>query len=123
MRDTASSFSSLLGDRPSLRRRSHHASADATPIETPGPSYLTPLPDIPADCPRYLAANETGDLLKQRLVDLGFIAGTPLRLVRRGPKGNLIAVRVRDTVIALRSNEARSLLVAPDPMPLPVSDE
>ena len=70
-----------------------------------------PLPDIPIGCRVRLAANGLSGLLKQRLVDLGFTPGAPLHLVRRGPKGNLIAVSIRDTMIALRSEEARSLLV------------
>ncbi|MGI6663337.1 MAG: FeoA family protein [Bacillota bacterium] len=123
MRQSATSFTSLLGNRLGLVGPSHHASQDAIQTETPGSSCLTPLPDATTDCPVFLANNEANGLLKQKLVDLGFIAGTPLRLIRRGPKGNLIAVRLRNTVIALRSEEARSLLVAPATTSLTAKDE
>lgn len=121
MRDPATSFASLLGNQIGLVRRSC-TSRDEGSSKTPVPSGFVHLSDAPANCPMYLLANETSGLLKQRLTDLGFIAGTPLRLVRRGPKGNLIAVRIRDTVIALRSEEARSLWVTPVVTPPRVSD-
>lgn len=50
------------------------------------------------------------------------IPGKP-KTIRKGPGGNLIAVQVRNTVIALRSEEARHLLVAPEPSSSPVSRE
>jgi ferrous iron transport protein A len=58
-----------------------------------------------------LTSNNTSGLLRQRLIDLGFTVGTDLRLVRRGPKNNLIAVSIRGTIIALRSDEARDIWV------------
>ncbi len=72
-----------------------------------------PLPDVPLGCRTCLAANEVTGTLRQRLIDLGFTPGAPVRLVRRGPRGNLIAVCIRDTTIALRADEASSLLVIP----------
>ena len=49
------------------------------------------------------AANGLSGLLKQRLVDPGFTPGAPLHLVRRGLSN--FAVSIRDTMIALRSEE------------------
>ena len=81
-------------------------------IADPQHEQVLPLPDAPSGKAVRLASNETRGLLRQRLIDLGFTAGTGLRLLRKGPKDNLIAVSVRDTVIALRSDEARSIWVA-----------
>lgn len=123
MRDATGPSASLLGEQLTLRRYPRAAQGDATGVATRQSPRLTPLSDTSSGCVMYLASNQTGGLLKQRLVDLGFIKGTPLRLIRKGPGGNLIAVQVRNTVIALRSEEARHLLVAPEPSSSPVSRE
>jgi ferrous iron transport protein A len=48
----------------------------------------------------------------RRLAELGFIAGEPVQLVRRGPGGREpLAVRVGDTLFALRRAEARCIEV------------
>ncbi len=48
-----------------------------------------------------------------RLAELGFIAGEPVELVRRGPGGREpLAVLVGNTLIALRRVEAQCVLVA-----------
>lgn len=39
-----------------------------------------------------------------------------MKVVRRGPRDNLIAVNIRNTMIALRRLEASKILV--DPLPL-----
>jgi ferrous iron transport protein A len=77
---------------------------------------LTELPDdahavvtsvIPAS-----PALDAGDL--RRLGELGFIAGEPLHLLRRGPGGREpLAVQVGDTLFALRWLEAQCIEVEP----------
>ena len=53
-----------------------------------------------------------GDL--RRLAELGFIAGEPVHLLRRGPGGREpLAVRVGDTLFALRRAEALCIEVDP----------
>lgn len=53
-----------------------------------------------------------GDL--RRLAELGFIPGEPVHLLRRGPGGREpLAVRVGDTLFALRLVEARCIEVDP----------
>ena len=53
-----------------------------------------------------------GDL--RRLAELGFIPGEPVHLLRRGPGGREpLAVRVGDTLFALRLAEARCIEVDP----------
>jgi ferrous iron transport protein A len=50
----------------------------------------------------------------RRLADLGFIAGEPVQVLRRGPGGrDPLAVRVGDTLFALRRAEARCIQVEP----------
>ena len=51
----------------------------------------------------------------RRLAELGFIAGEPVQVLRRGPGGrDPLAVRVGDTLFALRRAEARCIEVEPD---------
>ena len=50
----------------------------------------------------------------RRLAELGFIAGEPVQVLRRGPGGrDPLAVRVGDTLFALRLAEARCIDVEP----------
>jgi ferrous iron transport protein A len=50
----------------------------------------------------------------RRLAELGFIAGEPVQVLRRGPGGrDPLAVRVGDTMFALRRAEARCIEVEP----------
>lgn len=109
MGDAIENPASLLGYQPGLHEVSSIVRQEFA--GQPTPEAPTPLPDIPPGCVACVAANYAPGLLKQRLVDLGLTPGATLRLVRRGPRGNLIAVSIRGATIALRSDEARSLLV------------
>jgi ferrous iron transport protein A len=58
------------------------------------------------------ASSEVDAGTLHRLVELGFIAGEPLRLLRRGPGGREpIAVQVGETLFALRLLEAQCIEV------------
>lgn len=65
----------------------------------------------------YVAAvAETSDVLDDasllRLLELGFIAGEPLKLLRRGPgRHGPLAVQIGDTLLALRPAEAQCIEV------------
>lgn len=53
--------------------------------------------------------------LLRRLAELGFIAGEPVQMLRRGPGGrDPLAVRVGDALYALRRAEACCIEVEPD---------
>lgn len=54
---------------------------------------------------------ELDGLLRRRILDLGIIPGTLIRCVRRGPSGDPTAYLVRETLIALRSEDATQILV------------
>jgi ferrous iron transport protein A len=50
--------------------------------------------------------------LLRRLAEIGFVAGEPVQVLRRGPGGREpLAVQVGDTLFALRLLEARCVLV------------
>ena len=52
------------------------------------------------------------DGLTHRLAELGFTPGVRVRYVRRAPLGDPIQVGVRGFEIAVRSSEARRILLA-----------
>jgi ferrous iron transport protein A len=55
-----------------------------------------------------------GDETLRRLSELGFIAGEPVRVLRRGPGGREpLAVLVGDTLFGLRLIEAQCVQVRP----------
>lgn len=49
--------------------------------------------------------------LRRRLMELGCLPGTPIRLVRRADVGGVLEVEVRRSRLTLRLRDARHLLV------------
>jgi ferrous iron transport protein A len=107
----AVSFVPVAQEYRSLRRRPARAVL-LEACERSSPDTVKSLPDIPPGREASLVMNRTDGLLGERLVDLGFTPGVSMRLVRKGPKGSLIAISIRNTMIALRSEEARAILVS-----------
>lgn len=61
---------------------------------------------------RAVEATAQGDLIAERLRDLGFVAGEPVRIVAHGPIGaDPLLVQIGFTRFALRRNEAARVLV------------
>lgn len=56
-----------------------------------------------------LAAIGGARSFQRRLMELGFLPGTPVRLVRRVGVGDLVELELRGGHISLRSSEAREL--------------
>lgn len=44
-------------------------------------------------------------LLRRRMLDLGIIPGTRISVIRKSPLGDPVAYEIRETLIALRSEE------------------
>lgn len=53
-----------------------------------------------------------GGWLRRRLLDLGFVPGAEVSVVRRSPFGDPTAYSVRGAVVALRQEEAGHILVS-----------
>lgn len=51
--------------------------------------------------------------LLRRLMELGFVPGTPITLVRRAPMGDPIELRLRGTHFSIRTSEANRIDVDP----------
>ncbi|AZB44131.1 ferrous iron transport protein A [Bacillus sp. FJAT-42376] len=48
-------------------------------------------------------------VMRRRLLDLGFIPGAVVKVVRKSPLGDPIAFRVSQTIIALRKEESMKI--------------
>jgi ferrous iron transport protein A len=48
-------------------------------------------------------------VMRRRLLDLGFVAGAVVEIVRKSPLGDPIAFRVAQTTIALRKEESEKI--------------
>jgi Fe2+ transport system protein FeoA len=53
----------------------------------------------------------------RRLLDLGFIEGTEIRMLRRAPLGDPVTYEIRGTRLCLRRRDARQVWVRPLPEP------
>jgi len=74
---------------------------------------LQPLSALPAGASgtvRVLTA--TGGPLR-RLLDLGLVDGTPVEAAFKGPSGDPVAYSFRGVLIALRNQDAATVLVEP----------
>jgi ferrous iron transport protein A len=83
-------------------------------MNSPAPSSLADLPDGGSALVVGLRTGVPGaDAgLLRRLAEIGFVAGEPVQVLRRGPGGREpLAVQVGDTLFALRLLEARCVEV------------
>lgn len=51
------------------------------------------------------------DLIRQRLMDFGIIEGVRVDMIRSAPLNDPVQIKVRETLLALRRNEARKLIL------------
>ena len=81
------------------------------------PATLSSLADMPDGSHAVVARLATGvpgadSALLRRLAEIGFVAGEPVQVLRRGPGGREpLAVQVGETLFALRLLEARCIEV------------
>lgn len=66
---------------------------------------------IPRNVMARVASVTATDPLSLRLMEMGVVPGVPIRLVKAAPLGDPIHVCVRDSHLALRRAEAKSITV------------
>ena len=49
--------------------------------------------------------------IKQRLMDIGIIKGAEVKMIRTAPFGDPLEIKVHNTLVALRRNEAGFLII------------
>ena len=66
----------------------------------------------PGEC-AIVCTVRPGEPARRRLLEMGFVSGTTLKLVRAAPLGDPVQVEVRGYQLSLRLAEARGILVRP----------
>ncbi len=61
---------------------------------------------------KVVSLKATG-LVRSRLLDLGLIPETVIKVIRQSPAGDPVAYAIRGAIIALRSEESRLITVNP----------
>ena len=56
---------------------------------------------------------ESSDIVTQRLMEMGMVPSSAVRVVKSAPLGDPIQICVRNYHLALRRNEAQAITVAP----------
>ena len=72
---------------------------------------LVPLSALKQGEKAYVVDLALDGLIRRRVLDLGIVPGTSLKCIGAAPAGDPIAYLVRGTVIALRSEDAKSIRV------------
>ena len=72
---------------------------------------IDPLADLSPGSACQIVSLELSGLLRRRILDLGIVPGTMIRCIRRGPSGDPTAYLVRETLIALRREDAAQISV------------
>jgi ferrous iron transport protein A len=77
------------------------------------PAASGTLDDVrPRECARVRGVR--GDpLVRRRLMEMGFVSGTHVRIVRLAPFGDPMEVELHGYHVSLRRSEARTILVGP----------
>jgi len=65
---------------------------------------------LPGGCGIIRRIDADGNI-RQRLMDMGIIEGVEVEMIRPAPFGDPIQIKVMDTHLALRRNEARTLVI------------
>jgi ferrous iron transport protein A len=72
---------------------------------------MTNLLEFPVGKQARLASIGGERSFRRRLMEMGLLPGTPVRLVRRANMGGLLEVEVRGCYLSLRHTEAEKLLL------------
>jgi Fe2+ transport system protein FeoA len=72
------------------------------------------LADLPLGQHAEIASIDCGRRLSRRLMEMGLLPGTPVRVVRVAPLGDPIELRVRNYSLSVRRAEAARIAVSPE---------
>lgn len=113
--------------RPNLKTRPAPLAAPLAPasedaVTRPDPrsapvpvrGELGTLVDLPVGASGVVARVDGEGNFRRRLLEMGLLPGTRLRLVRRVPLSLLIEIEVRGGLLSLREPEARTIAIGPD---------
>ena len=78
----------------------------------PGPITSLCLADLEPGSDARIESVDAGSPIGRRLLDLGFVPGTAVRVLRRAPLGDPVEYELRGYRLCLRRTEARRVRVA-----------
>ncbi|MET0648028.1 MAG: ferrous iron transport protein A [Pyrinomonadaceae bacterium] len=79
--------------------------------EGTGPATVVALDALEAGTPARVFAVRGSGALARRLMEMGFVPGAPVRVIKAAPLGDPLEVRVRNYHLALRRSEAQTVSV------------
>jgi len=79
----------------------------------PRGSHETTLADLPPGSVAVVVSVDASEPIGRRLLDLGFVPRTEVRVVRRAPLGDPLEYELRSTRLCLRRTEAARIRVLP----------
>jgi ferrous iron transport protein A len=71
------------------------------------------LAGVPLDTGFRVAGVRSGNPLSIRLMEMGWVEGAPVQVLRRAPLGDPLHVRLGDYELSLRASEAELVDVSP----------
>ena len=82
--------------------------------QTRSPSGRCPLSELPPGQKAVIDEVDASTTIGRRLQDLGFVARTPVTVVRYAPLGDPVLYELRGTRLCLRRSEAKLIQVRPE---------
>jgi ferrous iron transport protein A len=80
------------------------------------PNSMLPLALMsPGERGTICRIQENAPAIRQRLLEMGFISGTPIEVIRFAPLGDPMEIAVNGYRISLRRNEAQTVMIRRDP--------
>jgi len=77
----------------------------------PAPALAVQLDELPMGSRVRVVEIEGSGKHQRRMLDMGFVPGSEVTVIRKAPLGDPIEYRVKGTAVALRQKDARSILV------------
>ncbi len=76
---------------------------------------MTSLAQVPRKTDAIIVAVDGGRSFRRRLMEMGLVPGTPVRLIDVAPLGDPIEIEVRTGRLSIRKAEAAQIRVTPRP--------
>jgi len=77
----------------------------------PAPALPVPLGELPVGSRARVAEVRGGGKHQRRMLDMGFVPGAGVAVIRKAPLGDPIEYRIKGTAVALRREDADTVLV------------
>jgi len=71
------------------------------------------LDKLPTDQMAQITEVDGGSAVMLRLMEMGLVPGTPVKVRKRAPFGGPLELKVRDYLLSIRAHEAQKIIVEP----------